>query len=179
MAIFNDLAVELQEAIWDLVLPASRGVHWVEVEGIPHDPEFIRDSVRMTQWYRFDRMPETFDQVYNERGSNPEFQVRARKTTEESSPFFRRLLTTVPTVFGQSGSDDDCEELHHDLLPDLYTSLNLLAITQRRAAVYPGQLQQIQLAHPPQHRPALPAALDGRLGGTVQQRQVSGNPAKR
>ena len=39
MAIFNDLAVELQEAIWELALPTSRGVHWIEVEGIPQDPE--------------------------------------------------------------------------------------------------------------------------------------------
>ncbi|KAJ8111288.1 hypothetical protein OPT61_g6081 [Boeremia exigua] len=51
MAIFNDLAIELQEAIWELVLPVSRGVHWIEVEGIPHDPEFIRDSIRMTQYW--------------------------------------------------------------------------------------------------------------------------------
>lgn len=48
MAIFNDLAVELQEAIWKLVLPASRGVHWIEIDGIPHKPDFIRDSIRMT-----------------------------------------------------------------------------------------------------------------------------------
>ena len=49
MAIFNDLAVELQEAIWKLVVPASRGVHWVEIDSIPHKPDFIRDSIRMTQ----------------------------------------------------------------------------------------------------------------------------------
>jgi hypothetical protein len=119
MAIFKDLAVELQEAIWELVLPASRGVHWVEVEGIPHGPEFIRDSVRMTQWYRFDHIPETFDQVYDKRDLNPEFEARAIKTTEKSSPFFRHLLITAPTVFGQSGSDDDCEELHHDLSDEI------------------------------------------------------------
>ena len=48
MAIFSDLAIELQEAIWKLVLPASRGVHWVEIDGIPHKLDFIRDSIRMT-----------------------------------------------------------------------------------------------------------------------------------
>jgi hypothetical protein len=41
MPVFNDLAIELQEAIWKLVLPtsSSRGVHWVEVEGVPHEPD--------------------------------------------------------------------------------------------------------------------------------------------
>ena len=66
MAIFNDLATELQEAIWEMVLPAFRGVHWIEVEGIPQDAGFVRDSIRMTKWYKFDRMPETYsDGRYN------------------------------------------------------------------------------------------------------------------
>ena len=66
MAIFNDLAIELQEAIWEMVLPAFRGVHWIEVEGIPQDAGFVRDSIRMTKWYKFDRMPETYsDGRYN------------------------------------------------------------------------------------------------------------------
>jgi hypothetical protein len=80
-------------------------VHWVKAEGIPHDPESIRDSIHMTQWYRFDHMPETFNQISDERNSNPECRARAGKTTKESSPFFRHLLTTASTVFGQSGSD--------------------------------------------------------------------------
>ncbi|KAF2711941.1 hypothetical protein K504DRAFT_465666 [Pleomassaria siparia CBS 279.74] len=125
MAIFNDLAVELQEAIWELVLPASRGVHWIEVEGIPHDPEFVRDSIRLTQWHKFDRMPETYQDVLTSRRENPEFNKRARTKTEVSSPFFRHLLTTVPAVFGKSGSDDDAlghedsEELQHDLADEI------------------------------------------------------------
>jgi hypothetical protein len=49
MATFSDLAVELQETIWELALPTARGVHWIEVEGIPQDPEFVRDSIRITQ----------------------------------------------------------------------------------------------------------------------------------
>ncbi|KAF1951993.1 hypothetical protein CC80DRAFT_495629, partial [Byssothecium circinans] len=114
MAIFNDLAVELQEAIWELVLPASRGVHWIEVEGIPHDPEFIRDSIRLTQWHKFDRMPETHDDVYRSRQENPEFNTRAKTIKEESSPFFRRLLTTVPAVFGRSGLDDNALDHEFD-----------------------------------------------------------------
>jgi hypothetical protein len=112
MAKFDDLAVELQEAIWELVLPASssRGVHWVEVEGIPHDPEYIRDSIRITQWYKFDCMPETFKDVYYSRQEHPEFRRRAGMIKEESSAFFRQLLTTVPAVLGRSGSDGDEEQ---------------------------------------------------------------------
>ncbi|KAF1923086.1 uncharacterized protein M421DRAFT_426188, partial [Didymella exigua CBS 183.55] len=124
MAIFNDLAVELQEAIWKLVLPASRGVHWVEVDGIPHDPEFIRDSIRMTQWYKFDRIPETYSDVYHVRGENPEFNIRVRANeAEESSPFFRHLLTTVPAVFGRPGPDEENQKLQIDLVDEIaYTS---------------------------------------------------------
>lgn len=120
MATFNDLAVELQEAIWELVLPTSRGVHWIEVEGIPHEPKFVRDSIRMTQWYKFDRIPETKQDVWNSRQDNPEWDERAAEKKEESGPFFQHLLTTVPAVFGLSGSGDDVlgkedsEQLQHD-----------------------------------------------------------------
>lgn len=103
MAIFNDLAVELQEAIWELVLPTSRGVHWIEIEGIPQDPEFIRDSIRMTQACKFDRMPETDADVSYGRQFNPEFEKRY-EAAHESSAFFRFLLTTVPAAIGQSDS---------------------------------------------------------------------------
>lgn len=105
MAIFSDLAVELQEAIWELVLPTSRGVHWVEVEGVPHEPEFVRDSIRMTQRYKFVRIPETGDDVFSNRQSSPEYNKRIKTKKEESGPFFRRLFTTVPAAFGLSGPD--------------------------------------------------------------------------
>ncbi|KZM21151.1 hypothetical protein ST47_g7706 [Ascochyta rabiei] len=80
MAVFNDLATELQEAIWELVLLVSRGVHWIEVEGIPQDLEFIRSSIRITKWYKFDRMPETHSDVMWSRRLNPEFDRRANAT---------------------------------------------------------------------------------------------------
>jgi hypothetical protein len=123
MAKFNDLAVELQEAIWELVLPASssRGVHWVEVEGIPHDPEYIRDSTRITQWYKFDCMPETYKDVYYSRQEHPEFRRRAGTIKEESSAFFRQLLTTVPAVFGRLGSDGDEEQQRNQINEIAYT----------------------------------------------------------
>lgn len=107
MAKFNDLAVELQEAIWELVLPQARGVHWIEVEGIPHEPDFVRDSIRMTQWHRFDCIPETHDAVYYARQRHPRFSERAKAKEDESGPLFRQLLTTVPAVFGRSGADND------------------------------------------------------------------------
>lgn len=107
MAIFNDLAVELQEAIWELAFPTSRGVHWIEVEGIPHEPEYVRDSIRMTQWCRFDRIPEAKTDVFDSRQINPEFNKRARTKDHESGPFFRHLLTTVPAIVGRSGPDPD------------------------------------------------------------------------
>lgn len=118
MAIFNDLAVELQEAIWKLVLPASRGVHWVEIDGIPHKRDFIRDSIRMTQQCEFDRMPEK--DIYHIRHTNPEFDDRVMANpTELSSPFFRHLLTTVPAVFGRSGPEEDSEMLQNNLADEI------------------------------------------------------------
>jgi hypothetical protein len=108
MPIFNDLAIELQEAIWKLVLPTSnsRGVHWVEVEGVPHEPDFVRDSVCITQSYEFDSIPETNDEVWFRRQLRPDFNRRAEESEHESSPFFRHLLTTVPAVFGLNHSKD-------------------------------------------------------------------------
>ncbi|KAJ4352953.1 hypothetical protein N0V95_003806 [Ascochyta clinopodiicola] len=112
MAVFSDLAIELQEAIWKMVLPTSRGVHWIEVEGIPQDPKYIRGSVRMTQWYKFDRMPETHSDVMQSQRLNPEFERRA------DAPFFRDLLATVPAVFGRSESNES-GELEDDLADEI------------------------------------------------------------
>lgn len=111
MAIFNDLAVELQEAIWELVLPTARGVHWIEVEGIPQDPDFIRDSIRSTQSYNFDRIPEGKDEIFHLRQLDSEFKKRIFTKKNDSSAFFRHLLTTVPAAFGASGPDS--EQLQH------------------------------------------------------------------
>lgn len=107
MAIFNDLAVELQEAIWTLVLPA-RGIHWIEVEGIPHEPAFVRESISMTEWFNFDHAPETHD-AWDIRQDWPGYHDRAEakyNRHEYSGAFFRRLFTTVPAVFGRDGESD-------------------------------------------------------------------------
>jgi hypothetical protein len=85
-------------------------VHWVEVEGIPHDPEPIRDSIHMTQWYRFDRMPETFNQISDERNSNPEFRARAENPQRNQvrfsavfSPRHRMCLDSQAQTSNQPG----------------------------------------------------------------------------
>lgn len=133
MANFNDLAIELQESIWELVLPQTRGVHWIEVEGIPHEPGFVRDSIRMIQWHKFDRMPETHDDVYHARQRNPKFSKRIKAKTDESGPFFQHLLTTVPAVFGRPGPDDedgaDGQHGSKELLP--YEQADEIALTRR------------------------------------------------
>lgn len=122
MAIFNDLAIELQEAIWEMVLPAFRGVHWIEVEGIPQDAGFVRDSIRMTKWYKFDRMPETYSDVRYNRDLNCDFSDRASEAKQDSSPFFRYLLTTVPAVMGKSDLAGN-KELESGLADEIaYTS---------------------------------------------------------
>lgn len=133
MAKFNDLAVELQGAIWELVLPKIRGVHWIEVEGIPHEPEFVRDSIRMTQWHRFDSMPETHDAAYHARQRHPKFSERAKAKTDESGPFFRHLLTTVPAVFGRPGpgGDDDGAPEQHNSKKQHYDWADEMAYTRR------------------------------------------------
>ncbi|KAJ8117993.1 hypothetical protein OPT61_g923 [Boeremia exigua] len=119
MAIFNDLAIELQEAIWEMVLPASRGIHWIEVEGIPQEAAFVRDSIRMTKWYNFDRVPETYWDVYYSRDLNHDFSGRASESKRESSPFFRYLLTTVPAAVGKSESAGNTDVLANEVA---YTS---------------------------------------------------------
>jgi hypothetical protein len=131
MAVFNDLAIELQEAIWELVLPtsSSRGVHWVEVEGVPHNPDFVRDSVRMTQQYKFDRIPETNDEVWHQRQLRSDFNRRAEESKHESSPFFRHLLTTVPAVFGLNDNKDLQPHLA-DEIAETYRCRQLSTYTQ-------------------------------------------------
>lgn len=114
MATFNDLAVELQEAIWTLVLPA-RGIHWIEVEGIPHESAFIRESISMTEWFKFEHVPETDAEAWDIRQDWPGYCERATAKSDkddDSGAFFRRLFTTVPAVFGRGGDATPAGGLH-------------------------------------------------------------------
>lgn len=127
MAKFNDLAVELQEAIWQLVLPQTRGIHWIELEGIPHEPDYIRGSIHMTEWHKFDRIPETYEAAFQAQVYHPEFYMSDKPEYHDTGPFFRRLLATVPAVFGRSGPDDnnsatgqnDSKQLPYDRADDI------------------------------------------------------------
>lgn len=84
----------------------SRGIHWIEIEGIPHEPAFIRESISMTEWFQFEHIPETED-AWNIRQDWPGYAERAEAKIERhdySGAFFRRLFTTVPAIFGRGGS---------------------------------------------------------------------------
>lgn len=110
MATFNSLAVELQEAIWDLVLP-HRGVHWIQVEGLLKPASYIRDSIRFTRAYNFgENLPQTLLEIISSRGKVPEHTDRWTEELGDTGSFFKKLLTTVPTVWGMSGSNSSEEE---------------------------------------------------------------------
>lgn len=74
---------------------------------MPHEPDLIRDSIRMTESHKFDRIPATHDGVLQARRIHPHFKARRQATTDESGPFFRHLITTVPAIFGRQGPDED------------------------------------------------------------------------
>lgn len=114
MANFNDLAIELQIAIWQLVLP-YRGVHWVEIEGIVHDAPYVRDSIRFTRHsYSDGRLPEV---SINDFWSLPKCEeqkarfMAARATKPNGNGqcpglFFQSFLPVVPSVWGAAGPGD-------------------------------------------------------------------------
>lgn len=103
MATFNDLAVELQEAIWEFVLP-HRGIHWFQVEGILQPAPYIRDSIRFTKMYNFGEFtPQSTEEIYRHIFKVPEYMARAQLKFDNTGGFFRQLLTTVPSVWGLSG----------------------------------------------------------------------------
>lgn len=109
MATFNDLAIELQEIIWHLVLP-YRGMHWVEIEGLPHAAAYVRDSVRITRGYHFgDNLPETGRELLNLEQVEEEHARRRHKTEnlDNSGRFFRSLVPTVPSIWGKAGPGED------------------------------------------------------------------------
>lgn len=104
---FNDLAFELQEAIWEFVLP-ERGMHWFQVEGLPQPAPYVRDTIRFTREYDFGgSTPQSLEAVLAARGKVPEHTERMDQKSDNTGGFFRRLLTTVPSVWGVSGPDDN------------------------------------------------------------------------
>lgn len=147
MATFNDLAVELQEAIWALVLP-TRGVHWIEVEGIPQDPDYVRASIAMAdRSHRRDRIPETYFGVKSVMPYCDKWRERARARQGVSTPFFQRLFTTVPAVFGRQGPGQDSDDDKADEIAytrrcrqlSTYTQISTLLSTCRLSRVVAQQ----------------------------------------
>lgn len=80
----------------------------------------------MTQWYRFDRMPETYSDVHYTRDLNHEFSERASVTKQASNPFFCYLLTTVPAGMGQSAGKKELDSNKADEVA--YTILRMIAL---------------------------------------------------
>lgn len=118
MAIFNDLAVELQTAIWQLVLP-YRGVHWVEIEGPVHDAPYVRDSIRFVrESYPDGKLPECSIQRFwgwslpKCEGQRARYRAaREARQDPKSAPcpglFFLNLVPVVPSVWGEAGPGDE------------------------------------------------------------------------
>lgn len=117
MAIFDDLATELQTEIWQHVLP-YRGVHWVEIEGLVHHAPYVRDSIRFTrESYPDGELPECsfhrFRTLPKGEGRSARY-LAARDLREDpkSAPcpglFFMNLFPTVPSVWGAAGPGDEC-----------------------------------------------------------------------
>lgn len=143
MASFQELAVEVQEVIWKFVLP-HRGVHWFEVEGTLHPAAYIRESIRFTQAYNFgENTPQSLEAVRSVWGKVPEHLHRAQNKSETSSGFFRRLLTTVPTVWGISGPGGDDEDAQADEIAYTRRCRELSSYTQITTMLSTCQLSRL------------------------------------
>ncbi|KAJ4394903.1 hypothetical protein N0V93_004123 [Gnomoniopsis smithogilvyi] len=106
MATFNDLAIELQLAIWQFVLP-YRGIHWVEIEGLPHEASYLKDTIRFTRQRCPDgKFPETLTDFW-ELPMCDEHRARFRAEnqwdTKRRGVFFQKLLPVTPSVWGEAG----------------------------------------------------------------------------
>lgn len=107
MARFTDLPVEIQTDIWELVLPYRGGVHWVEFEGFPHPPGYIKNSLEITRklYGDSDQEPTLIEDCDIKAKKRLYFQYcfENRHTIDGISRFFQYLYPIVPSVWGQSG----------------------------------------------------------------------------
>lgn len=108
MSTFNDLAVELQMAIWQFVLP-YRGIHWVEIEGHPRDAPDVRETIRFTRQRCTDgNLPETLRDLWRlplcdeQRKRNLE-EHQFEGSRSHSGRFFQKLFPVTPSVYGAAG----------------------------------------------------------------------------
>ena len=115
MARFSDLPVELQTAIWTMVLPPRGGVHWVEFEGLPLAPHLIKETLRWTKELFNDREPNVRE--YNDAEWSREDYVKFCNFLNHSTPFFKHLYTIVPSVYGKSRVRQD--EITQDIQDEI------------------------------------------------------------
>lgn len=114
---FTDLAIELQEAIWKLVLP-YRGIHWVEIEGSVDEAPYVHHSIRSTRHnYPDGILPEL---------TAGDFWLLPNKCKCSENPkvgslFFDNLVPVVPSVWGLAGPGDACgdEEMNVQLAEEV------------------------------------------------------------
>lgn len=111
MLAFTDLAIELQIAIWQYVLP-HRGIHWLEFEGRAHEAPYVRDTLRFTR-HRFPdgNLPEHLQEFRRSPMSNEHrarYEAEREKTVRQwHGPFFQYTKPVTPSVWGQEGPDKE------------------------------------------------------------------------
>ncbi|KAJ4415011.1 hypothetical protein N0V82_007593 [Gnomoniopsis sp. IMI 355080] len=113
MANFNDLAIELQLAIWKLVLP-YRGVHWVEIEGRPHEPRYIHEALRFTHERCPDgNLPDNYVDLGRLKMAHEQWELsRDHKHyrwhyDRPTGLFFQYLVPVPPSVYGAAGPTEE------------------------------------------------------------------------
>jgi hypothetical protein len=118
MARFSDLPFELQTDIWALVLPHRGGVHWVELEGIPHPSHIVNKSLEWTHDLFDGREPDNHENIMA--GVNNKEYKEHRIGLDQSSLFFESLYAIVPSVFGKDRRSSCREDvLAQDVLDEI------------------------------------------------------------
>jgi len=112
MARFTGLALELQEAIWAMVLPPRGGIHWIQIEGVPHPPDTIRESLDRVRDLFDDKEPVEPSAVQKLRAKNRayfDYTMEKARDDDYTSPFFESLYVIPPSLWGRGGKPIDHE----------------------------------------------------------------------
>jgi hypothetical protein len=105
MAKFSDLAVELQNEIWTLVLPHRGGVHWIEFEGQPLSAAIIHKTFERVRDIFDNKEPEDVGDIFRATTVHEAFGDylrEKRRRGDRRTPFFQSLYTIVPALWGSS-----------------------------------------------------------------------------
>ncbi|EPE30154.1 hypothetical protein GLAREA_12877 [Glarea lozoyensis ATCC 20868] len=111
MAIFDELATELQESIWELVLPPYGGIHWVDIEGFPRSTEAIRETLDRVSFHFNDVERSCLsycicDNSPKEHKIYSNYVYGKKGRGDFSTPYFEDLYPIVPSVLGRAESAD-------------------------------------------------------------------------